>query len=223
MDTDLQFREYIPQNNKPKALLILLHGYGSNKDDLFSMKDQAIEILGDDTAILSPDAPFPCEMGMGEDYRQWFSLSDYSKEKLEQGAKQAHPYVEAFILKQAKRFNLPLSKVILAGFSQGCMMSLYTSLRLDAPICAVIGWSGMLIGEDLLDDELKSRPKIQLWHGDQDDVVPPAMTGIAEEILKKHQIDVQAYLIKGMGHGVAPQQIVESFTFAKSFFESCNS
>ncbi len=216
MSTNLHFHEHLPKNNDPEALLILLHGYGSNGADLFSMKDQAIEFLGENIAILSPDAPFTCEMGMGDDYRQWFSLSDYSKEKLDQGAKQAYPLLKDFILEQSARFNLPLNKVILAGFSQGCMMSLYTALRLDDPLCAVIGWSGMLLGENRLDDELKSRPKIQLWHGDQDDVVPPQMTGIAEEILKKYELDVQAYLIKGMGHGVAPQQVVESFKFAKA-------
>lgn len=219
MSTNLTFHEHLPKSKKPESLLILLHGYGSNGADLFSMKDQAIEVLGENIAILSPDAPFACEMGMGEDYRQWFSLSDYSKDKLDQGAKQAYPYVKDFILAQSTRLGLPLSKVVLAGFSQGCMMSLYTSLRLDEPLAAVIGWSGMLLGEDKLDDELKSRPKIQLWHGDQDDVVPPQMTGVAEEILKKHGLDVQAYLIKGMGHGVAPQQVVESFKFAKSCLE----
>ncbi len=215
MTTDLKFHEYLSKE-QPKALVILLHGYGSNGADLFSMKDQIIQILGTDIAILSPDAPFTCEMGMGEDYRQWFSLSEYTKPKLDEGAKIAFPYVRDFVLSQAKRLDVPLDKVVLAGFSQGCMMSLYTALRLDTAVAAVIGWSGMLLGDEDLATELTARPKIQLWHGDQDAVVPPQMTGIAEQILKEHGLEVEAYLLKGLEHGIMPQQLVESFKFVKA-------
>lgn len=207
---ELNSYEYIP-NQKPKMLIILLHGYGANGADLFGLKHYLISSLGADIAISAPDAPQVCEMGMGSDYRQWFSLAERNPQLLKQQAAGADPILKNYIKQQLKKYNLTADKLVIAGFSQGCMMALYSGLGLaDAP-AAIIGWSGMFIEGG----NIRNQAPVQLWHGDMDEVVPLVCLNDAKEKLAPFGIDAETHIVKGVGHTIAPEALEGSMQFIR--------
>lgn len=148
---------------KPKQLVLMLHGVGSDGNDLIGLAPFFQKVLPD-ALFLSPNAPFPYDMGpVGY---QWFSIGDFSNETRLKGSREASPILDAFIDAKLEETGLAESELILIGFSQGTMMSLHTGLRRERPLAGILGFSGMLAGPDLLADEIKSRPPVLLTHGD---------------------------------------------------------
>jgi phospholipase/carboxylesterase len=150
---------------KPKSLVILLHGLGSDGQDLISLAPFFAPSLPH-AHFISPNAPAPCDMAPSG--YQWFSLRDWSPQTMLKGAHEAAPILRHFIDAQLKRFGLEEDRLALIGFSQGTMMSLYASLRRPKPCAAVVGFSGALIGEQ----GIVSKPPVCLIHGTDDMVVP---------------------------------------------------
>ena len=70
------------------------------------------------------------------------------------------------------KYKLPADKIILCGFSQGCMISLQTGLKREDKINSIIGYSGKIIDVKHIENNIKSKPDIILMHGDKDEVVP---------------------------------------------------
>jgi len=152
----------------PKSLVILLHGLGSNGQDLISLAPMWSADLPD-TVFVSPDAPHPCDMvpaGTPNSF-QWFSLQDRDPHTIFQGVTSAQPILDTFITEQIEKYDVPSEKVVLVGFSQGTMMSLYTAPRFPSQLGGVLGYSGALAGEP----GIRKMP-ICLVHGEADDVVP---------------------------------------------------
>lgn len=213
--TELNSYEYIPKQ-KAKMLIILLHGYGANGADLFGLKHYLISSLGRDIVILAPDAPQICEMGMGPDYRQWFSLANRDSQMLQQQIITADPILKDYIKQQLKKHGLTADKLIIAGFSQGCMMALYSGLGLaDAP-AVIIGWSGMFIEGG----NICNQAPVQLWHGDMDEVVPMACLNDAKQKLASFGIDADTHIVKGAGHTIAPEALEGSINFIRNHIKT---
>lgn len=206
--TELISHEYKPEG-QAKMMLILLHGYGANGADLFGLKHFFKSRLGEDIIILAPDAPQICEIDMGEGYRQWFSLLERTPEALLQGAQSAYPILKSYIEEQLKKYDIPAQKLVIAGFSQGCMMSLYTGLRLSEAPAAIVGWSGLYIA----DEGVKQHPPVQLWHGTADEAITPDALGQAVSQLKRVSIEAENHMVTGMGHMIAPEVLEGSIQF----------
>ena len=201
----------------PKSLVILLHGYGSNGEDLIGLTPYWTQDLPN-TVFVSPDAPNQCEMGFGF---QWFSLQSWAPLSLLAGAEAATQWLNGFIDDQMKAYNLPASKVALVGFSQGTMMSLYVAPRRAEKLAGVVGYSGGLIGgEGLIGQSNISRPPIYLVHGEMDTVVPVGAFFHAKETLKQAGFDVSGHTTQGMGHSIDEQGIHEGGAFLKKCFEN---
>lgn len=188
-----------------KKLVIFLHGYGSNGNDLISLTEGLYKSLPN-TAFVSPNAPFGCdENPMGY---QWFPLSQpRTYESCLQGSITAAPHLNAFIDAQKQLYHIQDKDIALIGFSQGTMISLYIAPRRQQAFAAVIGLSGLLPAIEELATETISRPPILLIHGDQDDVLPHALMAEAEQNLTKNGFNVTTHTSKGVGHGVAPDGI----------------
>ena len=121
-----------------KSIVILLHGYGADGNDLIGLAPHFARALPD-TAFYSPNAPFPCEMSPFG--RQWFSLAEYDPEFLRrqpetmsgalramaEGAAKNAAYIDSFIDTLLAEHDLPADKLALIGFSQGTMMALQTA------------------------------------------------------------------------------------------------
>jgi phospholipase/carboxylesterase len=187
---------------QPRALVVLLHGWGADGQDLIGLAPYFAQALPH-AAFVSPNGPFPCDTGFG---RQWFSLSDRSPEALLAGVRAAQGLVDGFIDDTLAMLGLGPDRLALVGFSQGTMTSLFVAARRPAPIAAVVGYSGMLIaGED--DAELLSRPPVMLVHGDADPVVPAEAMTQARQYLEQLGFSVETHLQRGLGHGIDPEGI----------------
>lgn len=191
--------EIPPASGKVKQLVVFLHGYGADGNDLLSLSEELTDILPD-AHFISPNAFERCEMSpLGF---QWFSLQEWSMQSLYTGVRRAEPVLNAFLDHQLERLGLKDEDLILIGFSQGTMTALYTALRRANPCKAIVGFSGALIGGNLLKDEVKSRPPVCLIHGTEDQVVPHNALLDASHWLSENDVPVEAHSIEGLPHGI---------------------
>lgn len=193
-------RRHLPADGAtPTSALLLLHGLGADADDLFGIAPLMAKALPH-TVFLSPNAPQPCDMAPYG--RQWFSLLDRSPFNVISGIEASAPVLTQMIADVQAEFALPMNRIALFGFSQGCMMSLYVAPRLPESLGAVVGCSGALMAPERLEAELKSRPPILLTHGQMDPVVPYPSMPMAEMALVAAGFDVQTVTRPMMAHGI---------------------
>jgi phospholipase/carboxylesterase len=184
---------------KPASLVVLLHGVGADGNDLIGLAPYWTPLLPE-TEFLAPDGPQPCDMAPFG--RQWFSLQDRSPEAILAGVRASAPVLNAFLDDALKARGLGDDRLALVGFSQGTMMSLYVGPRRAKPCAAIVGYSGALVGPQLLADEIRSRPKILLVHGDADPVVPFTALGSAQKALAAAGVAVETLACPGIGHSI---------------------
>lgn len=200
----------------PKGLVILLHGYGANGQDLIGLADiWAPQMPG--IVFVSPDAPQPCDISpFGY---QWFGLGDWSPVTMTGGVKKAMPGLNEFIDAQLKQYGLNDENLALVGFSQGTMMALYTATRRVKKIAGILGYSGALLGaEEWEKDPPKSKPDICLVHGLADNVVPAPACYHAMQGLEKNGFKVEGTVIPGLMHGIDDQGVEIGVKFLRRIF-----
>jgi phospholipase/carboxylesterase len=189
-----------PRSGGPaKQLVVLLHGLGADGQDLIDLATHWAPALPD-AAFVAPDAPEACDMGPYG--RQWFSLQDRRPALMAAGALAARGALDGFLDAELGRLGLPGSALALAGFSQGCMMALYTGLRRAVPPAAILGYSGALLAPESLAAEIMARPPVLLVHGEADDIVPVQATRAAEAALRQAGVPVEALYRPGLAHGI---------------------
>ncbi|HEY3920203.1 MAG TPA: alpha/beta fold hydrolase [Stellaceae bacterium] len=205
----------LPPHGKPQQLVVLLHGYGADGNDLIGLAPEWQPLLPD-TEFVSPHAPFPCEaMPFG---RQWFGFQGRTPVQVLDGVKAAAAILDRFLTELLAERAIDESKLALVGFSQGAMMSLYVSLRRAKPVAGVVAYSGRLFAAEALAGELRSRPKILLVHGDADEVVLPQAHPEALTALQAAGVAVEGMLRPGLGHGIDAEGLVRGGEFLKAAF-----
>jgi phospholipase/carboxylesterase len=199
----------------PEQLVILLHGIGADGNDLIGLAPLYQRVLPK-ALFVSPNAPFRFDMApFGY---QWFGLQDFQPNTRLIGVQGAAPILEAFIDSQLSRWRLKESDLVLIGFSQGAMMALHVGLRREKPLAGIIAHSGMLVGEELLAAEIKSRPPILLTHGAIDEVLPVQALPLAEAALKSVGVNVEAHVMPELGHGIDENTILLDLRFLVQVF-----
>jgi phospholipase/carboxylesterase len=194
-----------PRSGKAKSLVVFLHGYGADGNDLIDI-GRAWQNLLPDTAFVSPHAPQPC--GQAPMGREWFALTFRDPNERWTGVNTAAPVLNAFLDAELARHNLPPSALALVGFSQGTMMSLHVGLRRPVAPAAIVGYSGMLaLPEDeaaanRFADEVVSRPPVLLVHGDQDQLIPVQALFHAAQTLAALDVPAEWHISPGVGHGI---------------------
>src|SRR5436305_8178971 len=163
-----------PGGQPAKRLVVFLHGYGADGNDLIDI-GRAWQGLLPDTAFVSPHAPDPC--AQAPTGRQWFPLFSRAQNERWDGVNKAGPVVQQFIDAELARHKLPPQALALVGFSQGTMMALHVGLRRAVPPAAIVGYSGLFVLPDdaepaVVAGEIKARPPVLLIHGDQDQLIP---------------------------------------------------
>ncbi|MGC2632247.1 MAG: dienelactone hydrolase family protein [Rhodomicrobium sp.] len=200
----------------PRQLVIFLHGYGADGNDLIGLGREWARLLPD-AAFVSPNAPETLPGGFFGG-RQWFGLETRSEREWEEGVRRAQPVLEAFIVAEAARLKLPISAVALVGFSQGTMMALQTGLRLSELPAAIVGFSGHLAGAARLASEIKCKPPVLLIHGADDDVIPVASIHHARMALAAAEVPVEWHIRPGLGHGIDPEGLKAAGLFLRAAF-----
>jgi phospholipase/carboxylesterase len=187
---------------KARQLVLLLHGLGSDGNDLIGLAPYWAPLLPA-AAFVSPNAPFPCDMAPYG--YQWFSLLDRSAARILAGVQAAAPILDGFIDQELERYGLAEADLALVGFSQGAMMSMYVGLRRAKPVAQILAYSGRLIGTDTLADDIRSRPPVLVVHGVADEVVPFESLAHAEKALKAVGVPVKTLARPGLGHSIDEQ------------------
>ena len=205
-----------PASGETRSAVIFLHGYGANGKDLIGLAESLAEYMPD-TLFLSPDAPEECigsPMGL-----QWFPIpwiDGSSEEMARNGVLRAVDDLQTFLDGVMVDEDLLPEQVILFGFSQGSMMALHAAPRREDPVAAVVAFSGRLLEPELLADEAECRPPVLLVHGDRDDVVPiQALPEAARALEAAGWSEVYAHVMKGTGHGIAPDGLGVALAFMR--------
>jgi phospholipase/carboxylesterase len=200
----------------PKQLVLFLHGVGADGNDLLGLAPMFQDILPD-AVFVSPNAPFAFDMAP---YGfQWFSIGGgFGPERRLNGARIAGPILEAFIDRLLAQFGLADKDLVLIGFSQGTMMSLHVGLRRAKPVAGIVGFSGMLAGEEVLAAEIRSRPPVLLIHGDADPVLPVAALPAAVKALEAVKVPVEHHIHPGLAHGIDEEGIHQARAFVAKVF-----
>jgi len=188
---------------KDTSLMILLHGYGADGDDLMGLATQMAPYFPD-TVFVAPDAPEKCA-GNASGF-QWFSVPQVDasvEEDAVSGMMQSATDLNAYLDQMMTVEGVSADKTVLFGFSQGTMMALQVAPRRKEVLAAVVGFSGSLMLPDALRDEVISRPPVMLLHGDKDEVVPPEALSKAEFALDTLGFEVYAFVMENAAHGIA--------------------
>lgn len=215
MTRDLDFGRKGPAQGQARALIVFLHGYGADGADLLGLAD----VLGPHlpgVAFVAPDAPERCA---GNPYgRQWFPIpwiDGSSEAAAAAGLALAAEDLNAFLDARIAEYGLAPDRVALVGFSQGAMMAMHVAPRRPDPVAGVVAISGRLLEHDRLASEAVSRPPVLLVHGDQDDLVPFANLDFAAEVLARAGFDVYGHVMRGTGHGIAPDGLSVALAFLR--------
>ncbi len=153
---------------KPKNAVILCHGYGGDGKDISILANYWKTFLPD-TIFICPDAPQKCDASPSG--FQWFDLMDQTPEQILSKSLIAEMKLNKLIDEVKEKNNLSANQIAIAGFSQGCMISLQTGIKRKDKINSIIGYSGRIIDTNHLAKNIYSRPNIILMHGDIDQIV----------------------------------------------------
>jgi phospholipase/carboxylesterase len=197
-DTELDGPSLAPASGGPaKQLVVLLHGYGADGDDLTPLGEAWREALPD-AAFIAPNGPEPCDsFPIG---RQWFPLSLRDRSEIVEGLATVSPQVDAFLDAQLAALGLDNMALVLVGFSQGAMLALEVGLRRPGPIAAIVSYSGFLANSPAPRDT--PYPPVLLGHGAEDPLIPAVAMQVAERDLTAAGVGVEAHLRPGLGHGI---------------------
>jgi phospholipase/carboxylesterase len=196
-----------PRSGAARQLIVFLHGYGADGNDLIDI-GRAWQQYLPQAAFASPHAPEPC--GQAPVGRQWFPLTFRDPHERWIGVNKAAPALERFLDAELNRHKLPPSALAMVGFSQGTMMALHVGLRRAVPPAAIVGYSGLFVVPEDIDAEafaaeITSRPPVLLIHGDRDDLIPPQALFQAAQGLAALGLSVEWHLSAGIGHGIDAQ------------------
>ncbi len=182
-----------------KNAIILLHGYGGDGKDI-SMLSLNWKRHLPNTIFICPNGHEKCTINPTG--FQWFDLTkDDPKYILEQSIN-AEKILIKFISEIKTKFNLENKKIILSGFSQGCMMSINLGLTSEDEYNCIIGFSGKIIDQESLANRKKVSTNTLLIHGDSDQVVSPHFMLEAKDFFIRNNIEIETHLIKNCDHHI---------------------
>jgi phospholipase/carboxylesterase len=201
---------YLIQEPKVKhdknPLLLLLHGYGSNEEDLFSFAPE----LPDDSYVISVRAPYDLQP-YGH---AWYAIhfdADENKFSDNEQAKESVELIAHFIDEIVKKYPIDESNIALIGFSQGAILSYATALTYPEKVTKVVALSGYLNQEiipEVLDTKAISHLKFFISHGSADQVIPVDWARKAKPALEKLGLET-VYQEYPIGHGVSPKNFFD--------------
>ena len=187
-----------PLQGPASHLVVLVHGYGSDGNDLIGLAPHWQSLMPR-AGFAAPNAPDPLPGSPGY---QWFPISRIAPNEMQKGIDSAGPVLEQFLDEELARFSLPPERLMLVGFSQGTMLCLHVGLRRAVPPAGIVGLSGLLAGPP---PERDDGPPVFLAHGDADQVIPAQAMLAAASQLGAAGRAVQWHLAHGIGHGVDPE------------------
>ena len=185
--------------NKPQQVVVLCHGYGGDGKDISLLATNWQRFLPD-AIFLCPNAPEVC--AVNPNGYQWFDLTSAKEEIILEKSLVAEEKLSLFLDQVLDNLKLEPINLALVGFSQGCMISIQVGLKKRKKINCLIGYSGKVINQKHLSNNVNSKPKIFLMHGENDTIVSPTHLLEAKEYLKKCGINVKTKMFKNCEHKI---------------------
>lgn len=222
-----QIFDQLSPDQAPQLIIVVSHGFGAPGDDLVPFGPEILirnPHLADKVQFVFPAAPLSLlEMGIPGG-RAWWMLDVAElnaaiasgqirdqRNKTPDGLIEAGQQFRAMLDELLKETGLPLSQCVLAGFSQGSMVSTEVALQLPEPPAALAIWSGTLLCEQRwseLADQSSPFP-IQQSHGKQDPILPFEGAIWLKEMLEQHKFNVN--FTEFMGPHTIPENVIENF------------
>ena len=198
-----------------KNAVILLHGYGGDGKDI-SMITFNWKRFMKNTLFLCPDGHEICKINPSG--YQWFDLSSEDPKKIIQEVIKCEEKIKNFITEIKKEFNLNNSQICIAGFSQGCMMSLNVGLTSNENFNSIVGFSGKIIDKKNLSLRIKSPTNILMIHGDSDKIVSPNNLLEAKDFFIRNKVNIETLMISNCDHHIPIEASSAALNFIKKNF-----
>ncbi len=185
--------------NKPQQIIILCHGYGGDGKDISALAIGWQRFLPD-AIFLCPNGPEVCSINPSG--FQWFDLSIDKEEIILEKSLLAEEKLNTFLDEVLHHFQLSTSNLALVGFSQGCMIAIQVALKKKKEIGSLIGYSGKIISKKHLSDNIVSKPKTILMHGQNDTIVPATHLLEAKDYLNSIGLKIKTKMFKNCEHRI---------------------
>lgn len=218
--------------NTPDKLIFFLHGYNGCIDDI----DYAACMLKaklNNAWLILPQSDQTCEKNPQK--KQWYSLLEADPENLRRNPQTSvsrimdiYDKTGESLLKVSQTLNRELdelqkkygiddNKTYIMGFSQGAMLAIFMSLTRQNPVKTCFALSGVVAGKNILEQNLKARPKVWMFHGKDDLSVQYKTLEYSLSWLKQHGIETKAFEFDGLAHrmteeemGIISQEILQN-------------
>lgn len=203
----------------PTYSVIWMHGLGADGYDFAPIVPELQLPTSPGVRFVFPHAPVqPVTINNGMMMRAWYDikLPNLAMREDEAGIRQSEQAIRALIMRENQR-GIPTSRIVLAGFSQGCAMALHTSLRLEEKLAGVVGLSGYLPLADMLENERQAanqQTPIFLAHGSMDPVVTINRAEASRDRLQSlgYQVSWHTY---PMPHSVCAQEVFDIASYLR--------
>ena len=203
------------ENNSVNSAVILLHGYGGDGEDI-SMLTLNWKRFLPKTVFLCPNGHQTCPINpIGF---QWFDLSQNDPKYLVEESQKAEKKISNFIEEVKDKYKLKNKEICLSGFSQGCMISINLGLTAKENFNSIVGFSGKIIDKNDIMNRIKSKTKMLLLHGDQDEVVPSENLLDVKDFLLRNNVEVETHLLKNCGHNITTEASSIALRYIKKNF-----
>ncbi|MFJ7283535.1 alpha/beta hydrolase [Pseudomonas sp. NPDC099000] len=202
-DLPLKYLEQANPESRHQPLVIFLHGYGSNEQDLFDIKDE----LPAHYNFLSVRAPMTMEEGSYKWFREKGNAA-YNGET--DDLKASGQVLLDFIAQATKKYHTEPDKVFLVGFSQGAIMSYEVALRQPEAVGGIAALSGRilpLLKSELKPDEKRQKLAIFIGHGTVDKRLPYIDGTEADSLLQSLSLKPEFHAYPGVGHSISGTEI----------------
>ncbi len=201
-----------PEKKEIESVIILLHGYGGDGEDISLLSLNWKRFLPN-TIFICPNGHEKCNINPNG--FQWFDLSSDNPEYILKESLKAEKVLNKYIDEIKNEFKISKSKICLSGFSQGCMMAINLGLTSDEEYNCIVGFSGKIINIKNLSNRITSKTNTLLIHGDSDQIVPSTNLLNAKDFFLRHKINIETKLINNCEHNIP----VEASSLALNFIK----
>ncbi|PWF39564.1 alpha/beta hydrolase [Massilia glaciei] len=203
----------------PTVAIIWMHGLGADGNDFVPMvRELDLKGLPGIRFVFPHANTMPVTINGGYVMRSWYDISnaDLTKREDEGGLRASQKQVEALIAREKSR-GIPASRIILAGFSQGCAMALQTGLRHPETLAGLMCLSGYVPMADKLSMERSAdsvATPVFMAHGQRDGVIPIQRATDSRDLLKAlgYQVEWHDYM---MEHSLCAEEVVHMGAWLK--------
>ncbi|MGA9703140.1 alpha/beta hydrolase [Pseudomonas sp.] len=203
-DLPLSYLEQTQGEARNQPLVIFLHGFGSNEEDLFGIKDA----LPSTWTYLSARAPMPVDPHGFRWFTKTLDDADYNGETAD--LQRSAALIADFVTQATAKYHTQPDRVFLVGFSQGAIMSYEVGLRQPQRVRGIAALSGSVLPvlkAELKPDERLNKLAIFIGHGTLDQALPYASATRANEVLTGLGLKPEFHGYRGMNHTVSEAEV----------------